>query len=312
MNTSPLETLKTFDVQSLPDLDTVVLGALELFCTTPLPEVDSSHFKRPLVVGSGNAYRTGCIIYSDANAVFADESSYAHILETDPTIDGVVLISASGGKHAVEMAAFFSQKNLPVQLFTNNQNPPAAQYIGPDSIFAFPKNREPYTYNTSTYLGMILAKTKEDPTLVLEFIQSHLEGRLMQNFANYNAFTMIVPAQFEKVRSMFRTKFDELFGPYIVGRVFSDEEIKHAKTVVTSGDELFIGLGVENHSYGLSKNRLFVPLPPDAQYGSVLALGYYIIGQIQKQHPPYFKNAIGDYTKLASEIFKQEIKPIVE
>jgi len=52
------EKLKNFDIDSLPSLDTVVLGALEMLATETVPTLDVSAFKRPLVVGSGNAEAT--------------------------------------------------------------------------------------------------------------------------------------------------------------------------------------------------------------------------------------------------------------
>ena len=88
------------------------------------------------------------------------------------------------------------------------------------------------------------------------------------------------------------------------------EYIKHATTVVPSKDELFISFGEKNTTYG--KNRLFIPLPKNADFGAMMAIGYYIVGKIQKSHPPYFKKNIQNYTKQASKIFKHTIKPIVE
>jgi len=39
------DTLDTFDLSSIPDLDVVVLGALELFADTDLPPLDFPQFK---------------------------------------------------------------------------------------------------------------------------------------------------------------------------------------------------------------------------------------------------------------------------
>jgi len=44
----------------------------------------------------------------------------------------------------------------------------------------------------------------------------------------------------------------------------------------------------------------------------MMAVSYYIIGKIQKAHPPYFKDNIVEYVKKASEAFGHEIKAIVE
>ena len=55
MNNPNQTLLQNFTIDSLPDLDTAVLGALELFIQIPVPRIDMTKFKRPLVVGSGNA-----------------------------------------------------------------------------------------------------------------------------------------------------------------------------------------------------------------------------------------------------------------
>jgi hypothetical protein len=304
-------TLKNFGLKDLPDLDAVVLGALKLISETKLSPSPNG-FLKPLVVGSGNAASVGRILFSDMSAVYAEEGDAEKKLGREGGIDAMIIISASGGKHAVTLAKMAKEKNLNSYLITNNQNARAAEFLKSENVIVFPKNREPYTYNTSTYLSMIIGKTGENAKTIQEFILQSVEPKLLRNFGSYSAFTFIVPPEFGELRSMFRTKFDELFGPYVCGRIFTSEEIKHAKTVVPSGDELFVSFGVWNHDFGLPKNRLDIALPRGAHYGAALAIGYYVIGKIQKAHPPYFKNNIESYCRAASEIFGEGINPIVE
>ena len=87
--------------------------------------------------------------------------------------------------------------------------------------------------------------------------------------------------------------------------------MKHAVTVVPS-NELFVSLGEENTMWGEPDKRLHIPLPENAGYATMMAIGYYVIAQIQKQHQPYFKENIAAYTKQASGIFGNTINPIVE
>ena len=162
MNATNLETLKTFDLTSLPNLDVVTLGALELFASEDLPELNLGNYKRPLVLGSGNAAVTGKILFENTDAVLADESTYAGKLDNISGIDGAVLLSASGSKHAITISQDLKKRGIETRLLTNNIDAPAKEFIDEDKFFVFPKNREPYTYNTSTYMGMILGKTKED------------------------------------------------------------------------------------------------------------------------------------------------------
>jgi len=154
---------------------------------------------------------------------------------------------------------------------------------------------------------MILAKTKENPARII----NHLKKiKVPKNLKKFDSFFIIVPEEFNYLKEMFMTKFDELFGPKVSGRVFTLEQTKHAKTVIPSDKELFISLGYNNKIFG--KKRWNVPLPNKADSAAVIATGYYIIGQIQKQQPQYFKKNIESYAKKTSQIFGQTIKPIVD
>lgn len=306
------EILKTFTTNTLPDLDTVVLGALELLEKVELPQIDLTQFKRPLVVGSGNAAVTGKLLFDNVDAVFADESSYLAKLANIPSIDGAFLISASGGKHAIEIGNTLAERTISFELLTNNENAPARELLPSASVHVFPKNREPYTYNTSTYLGMILSKTHEDPQEISSFILNTIMPIVPHNLASYDAFYIMVPDAFTEVREMFKTKFDELFGPKLMARVFTFEQTKHAKTVIQGNRELFVSFGVENTTFGNPEHRLTLPLPQNANYGAMMTIGYYFIGQIQKQFPPYYKDRILAYTQETSAAFGSTILPIVE
>jgi hypothetical protein len=295
------------DKEKLIDLDECVIKALELFATKGVLKLDLNKFKRPLVVGSGNAAATGRIIFEKTDAVFADESNFEMKLKNVKEIDGVIVISASGGKHAPVIARAAKKKyKKKVILLTNNENALAKRYA--DESYVFPKNTEPYTYNTSTYMGFILSATKENPKKILNFIKNKIDRMKMPEFGEYNGFYIMVPGEFEGIISMLNTKFTELFGRRVARDIATFEYSKHATTVVPS-DELFISFGKKNNTFG--KDRLFVPLPLGAGYGAMMAVGYYIIGKMQKSYPSWFKDNIEEYCKRASKIFKQEIKPIV-
>ena len=59
------------------------------------------------MVGSGNAYNTAQILFSDQRAIVCDESNFKHHLQVyrdlikDKIIDQAVVISASGEKDAI-------------------------------------------------------------------------------------------------------------------------------------------------------------------------------------------------------------------
>jgi|TARA_Y100000310_G_scaffold50135_1_gene46234 hypothetical protein len=292
----------------LIDLDECVINALDLFIKNKIPQLNLGKFKRPLVVGSGNAAVTGKIIFEDSDAVFADEGNYIQKLKAIKNIDIAILISASGGKHAPIIAKELKKRKIKTILLTNNKDALAKNYV--NKTLVLPKNPEPYTYNTSTYMGVILSKTKENPKLILDYIKKNIRPKIPKNLKKYDSYYFIIPNEFDSTRELFMTKFDELFCSKISGRVFTPDQTKHAKTIIPSNKELFISLDYNNKTWGTK--RLNLKLPKNAGPATVMAITYYIIGNIQKQNPPYFKKNIKSYTKKVSKLFNQNIKPIVE
>ncbi len=309
--TSNIEVMQNFTLQNIPTLDICVLAALELFSSTKIPKMRIP-YKRPLVVGSGNAIATGRIIFPNGSAIFANEGTYEQIFRKNKDIDGVVLISASGSKHAPIIAKAAKKYKKHVTLITNTANSPAAKYLDRKHTydeFVFPKNREPYTYNTSTYMGMMLAHTKENPSKILHYITKSTTKLQFPNFKRYKRFFLIVPEEFEGIIRLLNVKFIELFGRRIARDVETHEYMKHAVTVVP-GDELFISFGKKDTRWG--KNNFHVPLPKNADYVAMMAISYFIIGKIQAAQPAWFSQHINEYTKRISQIFNRKITPIVE
>jgi len=300
--------MQNFGLKNIPNLDTCVLGALEFFSDVKLPKISLGKYKKFLVAGSGNALATGKIIFKEKDAVFADESAYKQKLK-NIRFDLAFLISSSGGKHTPKIAKYLKSKKIKIILLTNNKQAPAGKYAY--KVLFFPKQREPYTYNTSAYLSMILSKTKENPQKIYEHVKK-IEKLIPGNLSKYNAVYIILPQKFIELKEMFETKFDELFGPMITTDIYTEEQTKHAKTLVQSKKELFISFGEKNKLFGYERNRLNIPLPKNSDFGLVMAVGYYIIGKIQGQNKSFFKNNLVGYTKKVSKIFEEKINPIVE
>lgn len=315
METPNIEKLKSFDMDNIPELDTVVLGALELFQQKPIPRINLSAYKHPLVVGSGGAEATSRILFEKADAVFASESDFEEKIKNIAAVDSVVIVSASGTKHAPIMAEAAKGLGKRVMLITTSPNSPASQIMrGVDEFdeYIFPKNREPYTYNASTYMGMVLGMTGEDPAKIMQFITDCTSKLDFPDFSKYNKYCIMVPPQFLGICKLLHFKFTELFGRQIARDVETIEFARlHAVNVVPS-DELFISFGEKNEVWGDPENRFFVPLPEDCDYGAMMAIGYYIVGQIQKAYPHYFKDNIERFTQKVNEINGSSIKPIVE
>ncbi|HEX7368222.1 MAG TPA: hypothetical protein VF261_01030 [Candidatus Saccharimonadales bacterium] len=306
--------LENFTLESIPDLDTAVLGALEMLAGRDLPAIDTSKFKRPLVTGSGNAEATGRLIFAQTDAVFASESTVDDKLAHVADIDEVIIVSASGGKHAPIIARKAYKAGKHVTLITNTPDSLTQAELSRQDLTAhvFPKNRAPYTYNTSTYMSMILGYTREDPAKIYAFIKEQIDALQLPDFSRFTRYYLIVPPQFATgIIRMLQVKFIELFGRNIARDVETSEYVRHATTVAPS-DELFIAFGEPNDTWGKPENRLNVPLPDGANYGAMMAVGYYIVAQIQKAQPQYFKENIAQYCKFISGVFGEDIEPIVK
>lgn len=280
-------------------LNEVVLDALDLHASYPLPRLDFGPARLRLVVASGNALPTGAVLFHGARCLFADEGQYRQVLRANPEVDAAVVISASGEKHAPGIVKDLLRRRLPTHLLTCAPASRAARLLPPERVFATRANAEPITYNTSTYLGMMLARTRENPARIKQHLLRRVRP-LIPDLRRYAAFYLMVPAQFDLVRPMFLTKFDELFGPRLVGRCYTLEQTFHAKTVVPWDKELFISFGVDNRWFGT--RRLAIPLPERAGFAAMVATGYYVIGHIQQQFPPWFMRHASRYA-----VFQQSL-----
>lgn len=283
-------------MQELSNLDRIVLDTLDFFTENRPPKLDLSGYSLPFVVGSGNAYNTGAILFSGQAAVLADESDFRSLISAyAPAIEKglitqAVVISASGEKDSVWEIELAKEYGLETTLLTCGADSSAAKIA--EKTLAYRKIAEPYTYNTSTYLGMILSATGEDPAQIKRFIGGLT---LPEGFDDYDAYAMVLPDRFGSICPMIDIKRHELFGPHLSLRAFPEGHARHAKFVVRSEHELVIGVGTKNEWFGHPDHRFDITLPEDAGFGLVLALTYYLAGQIQAAKPPYFKENIETY-----------------
>lgn len=280
----------------IPNLDQIVLDTLNFFTTNPPPVLDRDQFNLPFVVGSGNAYNTGLILFSQKAAIFADESNFKTLLPAfqkaidTGLIKQAVIISASGGKDSVWEIELAKQHGLNTTLLTTKADSEAAKIA--DKVYTFQSIAEPYTYNTSTYMGMILAATAENPKVIKEYVAS---VTLPDNFDTYTAYSFVVPDAFSHVCPMLEIKKDELFGPHVSLRAFSQGQARHAKFVNRSKDELVISIGEKNEYFGDPNSRWDIFPPKDLGFAGIMSLTYSIVGKIQKSKPQYFKENIVKY-----------------
>lgn len=274
---------------TIPTLDTVVLNTLDFFVIAPPPTLDLSALFLPFVVGSGNALNTGKILFSKQAAIFADESNFREVVASyEPVIaKGLIsdafVISASGEKDSVWELELAKKMKLKTTLLTCKPTSTGAKLA--DTVYTYKSIAEPYTYNTSTYLGMILSSTGEKAAEIKAFIEGI---KIFPTFDQYTSYAFVLPDAYLSVGPMVEIKGDELFGPHVMIRAFPQGHARHAKFVHPWEKELVITLGSENKFFGDPAHRWDISLPSSASFGTVIALTYYLCGIIQKAKPDYF------------------------
>ncbi len=196
-----LEKNNSFSENNLLSLDEVVLWALELFQTKKIKKLDISNFSKPLIAWSWNAIVTAKIIFAWTNALFCDETNFSDYINKD--IDWLIITSASWEKHAAIFAKKAKEKAIKTKLLTCNKNSNTEKIIWEKNTSVTPKNREPYTYNTSTYLWWILTVTWENPKIIQNYIETKIDPILEKiNFSNYDSYLLATPNKFAQVNKL--------------------------------------------------------------------------------------------------------------
>ena len=278
------------------NLDENVLKALDFFNNNKPPKLNLDQFQLPFVVGSGNAFNTGKILFADKAAVFADESNYKSVLKAfKPAMDKklitqALVISSSGEKDSIWEVQESKKNNLHTTLLTCSADCTAGKYA--DKVIVYKKIAEPYTYNVSTYLGMMLSTTNEDVKLVKQQLE---KAQFPENFNSYESYSFVLPDNYVNICPMIDIKKSELFGPHLSMRAFSSGHARHAKFVIPWEKELVISIGEKNEFYGHPDHRWDIDLSKSTNSGTMLSLTYYIVGKIQAAKNDYFKQNIENY-----------------
>lgn len=292
----------------LDSLDTTVLKTLDFYAhASDLPRIPLDDFACPLVVGSGNGIETGKILFRRHPAFFASESDASDKMSLD-AVREVVIVSASGEKHAPILAQQAKQAGKRTILISSTPDSSASRIV--DESYIFPKITEPYTYNTSTYFGYLYGV--EQGNYTLDALKLFLKNEVMTalqgvDFSEFESFFVVIPSEFALLKNMIETKFIELFGRRVARDVATYEQITHAMTVVPSERELFLCFGNEDRGrYG--EHQVNIPIFDREHYAPMMLLAYFVVGQIQNALPPYFFEHIERYCEASP----YAIAPIVE
>jgi hypothetical protein len=277
------------------DLNKIVISALDFFIKNPVKKLQLRKSPLTLAVGSVNAFNTAKILLANQATVFADEGNLKEVLKIyrpliqKKIIRQAIIISASGEKDAVWEIKESKKYKLKTQLLTCNKQASAAKIADQTTIFK--KITEPYSYNFSTYLGMILAQYQEDPRKINNFLS---KLNIPKKFNDFKYFTFILPDKYRAITDMIKVKDDEMFAANSSLRAFSEGQARHAKFIYQSQKEMVISFG-DNKYFGHPTNRWEIKMPKYENYALNLSLGYYLVGLIQAKKPNYFKNSIEDY-----------------
>ena len=305
-----LEKIEKFNENNILSLDEVVMWALELFENKKLDKLDISEFKKPLIAASWNALSTSKIIFSWCEVLFCNETNFEEYIKRD--IDWLIIMSASWEKHAIVFAKRAVQEWIKIKLITCNPKSQTAEIIWKENTIVTLKNREPYTYNTSTYIWWIFAFTWEKALDIKEFIQNEIDPILEKvDFSKYNSYLLVTPDKFSPINNLFNIKFLELFARKIARDIFSYEQIKHAATIIPHETELWISFWKWEFDYNWK--HINFPLPQNWDLWSIMAIWYYVIWKIQNSYPQYFKQNIWNYIKEMNKTeFWKSLTVIVE
>jgi len=291
----PIKSSENMNTNNLPNLNESVLSALDFFVKNKPPRLALSKSHAYLAAGSAGAAHACRLVFAKTDCFFGDESNFRQIIKTyqpfikNQTIKEAYIISSSGEKDSLWQIKAAQAAGLKTTILTCQADSRGARLADRNLIFG--KIPEPYSYNSSTYLGMCLSVTQEKPEAIKKFLAALV---LPKNFKKYSFFSFILPDAFKPIVDMLNTKDDELFGPYSSLRAYTEGEARHAKFICRSEKELVISF-VPNPYFGLPKNRWTIKLPKNAQAGLILCLSYYLAGCVQAVKPPYFKRDIANY-----------------
>jgi len=288
-------------------LSEVVIDALQFHAGSTSPSLNLNQNESLFVFGSGNALPTGKVIFANYPAIFSDETNFKETIRKFPNTKKCVVVSASGEKHAPIMIDFLLNKSYDVHLITCSRRSSSADITPRKNVFFCDFIDEPYTYNVSTYIGMM----RFVDNMNLLSLSNYLSSEIAQ-FANYleksKSYYFILPDQMSAIAQMVVTKLDEIFGSTLCGRCYTLSQTVHAKTVISNTDELFISLGLNNNVIGT--NKLNIPMKDYWSYIGFVSVAYYIVGCIQKFKGQKFFEYIESYKNQHENIIhrSQEIE----
>jgi hypothetical protein len=275
--------------------------------------------KRPLVIGSQSGYWAGVQMFRSARRAFASakEVNAQYVIDTEAaSLDGVVLVSATGSRQMVPLADYALKRDLPVYLIVCKANSQVTKEFKSNAkyteILVGGMDRapaEPPTINTNTYGRMLQGVTHEDPRVIRRLLTAM--PKPVGGYTRASALTIIVSDRMEAVGEMVGWKINgEKIGRQAGGIAKYLTNLMHGAFVVDAPGELYVALGLNAKEQAAlakvleavpSERKLTVDLP-EGQNGplAVMLAGYSIVGRFQEKFPA-FQNNIPHYAQRSAK-----------
>jgi hypothetical protein len=192
--------------EKIEKLDHYAIKTLESLPNWKYPELKIEKSGKNIFMGSGDAANTGKIFAQILGGRALNVCNYQIFFENEPNRDSdIYIVNASGGKDGLKMAKWLTERNWHPKLLTNNPEPPAGKYLRPEDIFVFPADKEPPTYNVSTYASMIYWLLKED----LPQIEDKIKNLEIPDLRKYKFIFFMVQDKYETLGRMATRKIAE-------------------------------------------------------------------------------------------------------
>jgi fructoselysine-6-P-deglycase FrlB-like protein len=275
--------------QKIQHLDFYVMESLNHLEKWKFPKLNIKKSEKNVFMGSGSAGCVSKLFVEKFNGSALNISNYKRFFERTPKKIrvSIYIISASGGKDAINMAQFLKSKNLKANLITCNKDAPAKKFV--KKIFVFPTLKEPPTYNVSTYSSMIYWLFKDD----IKKIKNLIKKIEIPNLRKYKYIFFLASDKYDVIAEMASRKVAEtLEGIGSNGDGFSNSV--HGMLRQPNKKRLVFCL---NQKYPLKED--VYELNIDSHLGLML-ITYYIIGRNQTDKDT--KNLLKNYQQIIKKL----------
>ncbi|HPM08398.1 MAG TPA: hypothetical protein PKX30_01075 [Candidatus Pacearchaeota archaeon] len=265
-------------------LDSYVLKTLDTLSEWKYPEIDIPKSDYNVFMGSGSGACIAELFTKKFGGIFLKAHDYKDFLQRgiEKSWKSINIVSASGGKDAVNMAKLCKDMGYDVNLITCNPNPPCKELV--KKIFLFPSFSDPPTYNVSTYFSMVHWLFNED----IQEIKIFLSQIKKINLRKYKYIFFVSDDKFASIAQMGYRKIGEsLQGLGANGE--GSSQAAHGVILQPNKNRLVIRL---NCDFPVSGNVTDIKIN---SYLGLLSAVYYIIGQNQKDSD--IKNTLDQYAK---------------